>query len=252
MIEVSPDAVEQSPQSPSEAIRLEPWQREVDGIFRAMQFIHQKARGVENGGLGREDILNIHKIVMNDPFNPEKTGVLRQLPVIVRGKIGGEVKKAAFEPEDVHFLSEYFNEFASELQQKTTSLSADTSVKEVVELSAWAHRRFIEIHPFEDGNGRTARLLIDFIFRKARLPYIKDWGAGKDEYNEVVYRIYSEDNLSLLKLFLAQKLYLRLSEIEHNYAQRLLNETEFPDYAKRRLQETEEYIEDLQDANNAV
>ena len=35
-----------------------------------------------------------------------------------------------------------------------------------VELSAYAHRRLVDIHPFQDGNGRTARLLMNLILVK--------------------------------------------------------------------------------------
>ena len=30
-------------------------------------------------------------------------------------------------------------------------------------LAAYAHRRLVDIHPFRDGNGRTARLLMNLI-----------------------------------------------------------------------------------------
>lgn len=32
-----------------------------------------------------------------------------------------------------------------------------------VELAAYAHRRLVDIHPFQDGNGRTARLLMNLV-----------------------------------------------------------------------------------------
>ena len=35
-----------------------------------------------------------------------------------------------------------------------------------VELAAWVHAEFIRIHPFQDGNGRSARLLLNFILMK--------------------------------------------------------------------------------------
>ncbi|MBI4037572.1 Fic family protein [Candidatus Curtissbacteria bacterium] len=219
----------------------DPWEREIDGMHQAMHFIQQKARGALDGGLGREDLLKVHKIVMNDPFNPEKTGVLRNVPVVVRGRINGEVKLAAFEPVDVHFLSEEFNEFAAMLEDKTSTMDSEAQISEVVELSAWAHKEFIKIHPFEDGNGRTARLIVDFIFRKSRLPYIRDWGSTRHEYDEVVYRIYSENNVGLLEQFLAIKLLERLAEVR---SKSLNNANDiFTRYIDQRAGECQAFLE---------
>ena len=33
----------------------------------------------------------------------------------------------------------------------------------VVELAAWAHGEWVRIHPFANGNGRTARLLANYV-----------------------------------------------------------------------------------------
>ena len=32
-----------------------------------------------------------------------------------------------------------------------------------IELSSFVHAEFVRIHPFPDGNGRTARILMNFI-----------------------------------------------------------------------------------------
>ena len=36
--------------------------------------------------------------------------------------------------------------------------------------AAWLHHRFVQIHPFEDGNGRTARLLMSYVFARRGEP----------------------------------------------------------------------------------
>lgn len=40
----------------------------------------------------------------------------------------------------------------------------------VIQLSAWAHSEWVRIHPFANGNGRTARMWANFLFMRYGLP----------------------------------------------------------------------------------
>ncbi|SBW05765.1 Fic family protein [uncultured Dysgonomonas sp.] len=51
-----------------------------------------------------------------------------------------------------------------------------------VELAAILHYRYIRIHPFDDGNGRVARLLVNYVLYKNDLPPIIIKTAEKREY----------------------------------------------------------------------
>ena len=48
--------------------------------------------------------------------------------------------------------------------------------------AAWLHHRFVQIHPFEDGNGRVARLLMSFVFAKRGEPSPIISAEEKPEY----------------------------------------------------------------------
>ena len=57
-----------------------------------------------------------------------------------------------------------------------------------VELAALFHYRYIRIHPFEDGNGRIARLMVNYILSRHGLPMIVVRSRKKQEYLEALHR----------------------------------------------------------------
>lgn len=57
-----------------------------------------------------------------------------------------------------------------------------------VELATLFHYRYIRIHPFEDGNGRIARLLMNFILYRHNYPMIVVRSRKKQEYLEALHR----------------------------------------------------------------
>lgn len=55
------------------------------------------------------------------------------------------------------------------------------------ELAALFHYRYIRIHPFEDGNGRIARLMVNFILARHGYPMIVVRSRKKIEYLEALH-----------------------------------------------------------------
>lgn len=81
-------------------------------------------------------------------------------------------------------------EYAS--PEETPSLMADLiqwyneaeneNVLSPIELAALFHYRYIRIHPFEDGNGRISRLIVNYILARHGYPMIVVKSIDKDNY----------------------------------------------------------------------
>jgi Fic family protein len=57
---------------------------------------------------------------------------------------------------------------------------------QIIEIAALFHYRYIRIHPFEDGNGRIARLIMNYILLRHGLPMIVIPAADRNNYLDVL------------------------------------------------------------------
>ncbi len=64
-------------------------------------------------------------------------------------------------------------------------------------IAVWVHAKVVQVHPFEDGNGRTSRLLLDAILVRLGLPTVVP-EFPKQEYNEALNLFFRTSNLDPL------------------------------------------------------
>ncbi len=119
---------------------------EATGHAKAFDFMLELARSA-NFTFSEESIKRIHYLFYNG-IDAEKAGQYRKGQVFISG-------------------TEYVPPTAEEVPRLMAALIDDLNVKRdklhPVELASYAHRRLVDIHPFQDGNGRTARLLMNLI-----------------------------------------------------------------------------------------
>lgn len=93
-------------------------------------------------------ILNIQAMVTDGLIPDFNSGKLRQGPVVVNDPVARKIKYLPPDHQDVPALMESLLEFINSNEKKIDPLV----------LAGIFHKQFVIIHPFMDGNGRTARL----------------------------------------------------------------------------------------------
>ena len=76
---------------------------------------------------------------------------------------------------------------------------------EIIKLSADIHYNFVNIHPFGDGNGRTARLLMNFIQMYHNEPLIKIFTEDRAEYIDSLNETEDKEDLNIFRDFICRQ-----------------------------------------------
>ncbi|QXV65607.1 Fic family protein [Mucilaginibacter sp. 21P] len=94
-------------------------------------------------------------------------------------------------------------------------MGQDISIEEQLNLSFDAHYHLVAIHPFYDGNGRTSRLLMNFIQAKYRLPLAIVHSENKAAYIEAIVKTKETEDPEHFRIFMrSEYISLLLSEID--------------------------------------
>lgn len=94
--------------------------------------------------LDENSIKDIHEILTE---NIMQGGIYRNTDVIITG--------ASHTPPTP-------NEMYNQLRFFYEDLKKNMNIMNAIELAAWTHAEFVRIHPFLDGNGRAARLIMNY------------------------------------------------------------------------------------------
>ena len=108
----------------------------------------------KNSVISSKDILSLHSLIVRN-IEDDFAGRLRNAGVRIAG--------ANFTPPNAQKVSPLLDELISFVVENPLSLN-------VIELATVFHHKFVWIHPFFDGNGRTVRLVMNLLLMKEGFP----------------------------------------------------------------------------------
>lgn len=167
---------------------------EIEGIKKAWDFILKE---------NEKRIISITPIFLQKVHDvgfgwifPQMAGRFRQIEVTV----------SHHKPPRAYILPQIMKDFTDDLEvrmKQIPTLEHENFLEELIDLLAWAHHKFLWIHPFTDYNGRIGRLLINIILLKLNLPPIElkvETNTGRAKYIKALQKADEGHYDSLKKL----------------------------------------------------
>ena len=146
---------------------------------------------IKESPLTQNFIRGLHRTLLREDYEVHRT-----LPDGMQ--IGYTVHAGQYKTRPNSVITRYGDRFEYASPEETPALMTDlinwyNSEEEVgklspIELAALFHYRYIRIHPFEDGNGRIARLMVNFILSRHGLPMIVVRSRKKQDYLEALHQ----------------------------------------------------------------
>lgn len=169
---------------------------EATGHAKAYDFIFDI---VNNSDITLQDILNIHKLFYQN-IDQASAGLYRTKKVFISG-----MDVTLPDPTQVAPLM-------AKLENEIMTLK---SKLHPIELAATIHNKFVTIHPFIDGNGRTARLLMNLILLKNGYSITIIPPINRSEYIAAAYQGNKDNHIPFINLlssmvYESQKEFLKL------------------------------------------
>lgn len=180
--------------------------REAIGTIRASRFVRKYAKSKKH--IDVQTICAIHREIFKDAWM-EIAGIYRNENI--------KITDSRHLPPHHSDVADAMTSLDSELKEKLKNLESLQGALEVAEkefseeesnmldviigVAAWIHHKITSIHPFRDGNGRTARLITNLILERYGLVgiSIKIERENKNAYRGALSQIDHHDDYEPLK-----------------------------------------------------
>ncbi len=151
---------------------------EVVGHRDAIDYVESLAQ--KETTIGEWEIRQIHSLLLS-AIDRAEAGRYRQLDVKAAGT------DYTYPPH--YLLPELMAEFVTWLNSEAAQQLHP------IDYAAEAHCRFVGIHPFRDGNGRTGRLLMNVLLLRSGYPVVVITNQQRAEYIEALVQAQQQDNV---------------------------------------------------------
>lgn len=197
--------------------------REAIGVIRASRFVRRCARS--HKPITLKTVCEIHKEIFRDAW-PEIAGVYRDENL--------KITDSKHLPPHYSKVSELMEQADSDLAARLKRLEKaegilldmgdptdkDTAlISAIITTAAWLHHLLTYIHPFREGNGRTARLAANFILERYGLVgiSIKVEKENKNRYRKALAQADKAEDLEPLADLIFEGLIERYEGVSVKY-----------------------------------
>ena len=142
----------------------------------------------ERKPLGLQSVLDYHKLAMR--HSSHLAGSIRTIPVHIKGNPNFKVTPPEKIREELENLFDKYNEF---IKRKNVPL------EEILKFAVYFHNEFQHIHPFEDGNSRTTRLITFHLLQSLDIPILDIPFGLLDEYLSYTKGSKNREDIKLYK-----------------------------------------------------
>lgn len=143
-----------------------------------------------NFAFNERELLTVHNLILRG-IHPEDAGRYRKVQVMIKG--------SAHMPPQPYLVAKEMEDYFIWMDQHKNKLHP-------VVLAAEMHERLVTIHPFIDGNGRTSRLIMNFILLQHGyvIANIKGEYETRMKYYQTLETAQTKQNKEDFILFIAQ------------------------------------------------
>ncbi len=156
---------------------------EIENYTRVLEFVRTWHKDITI-----KFILELHRLVQSN-IDDETAGVLRRIDVAITGS-QWEPPPAVVLEDELIILLDWYKDARGKMHP--------------FELAAEFHHRFVQVHPFVDGNGRVARELLNFILEQHGFPPLIVPIESREDYIDCLETADSGDRAPLVEFFAHQ------------------------------------------------